>query len=130
MALTPFSEFGNLPERDDVARLRRLWESVPTVERLEVGVHPAQAKRVFASLGARASEEPPPGAQEVEGGEAGEHLEEGEEGGEARKDRAGGREMARESKGVYIADGERRGRGCETFTYKRGPGVLRDRRSR
>ena len=82
VALTPFSEFGNLSERDDVARLRRLWESVPTVERLEVGVHPAQAKRVFASLGARASEEPPPGAPENDGGEAGEHLEEGEEGGE------------------------------------------------
>ncbi|TBU65497.1 hypothetical protein BD310DRAFT_911450 [Dichomitus squalens] len=80
VALVPFydADAREPAERDDVARLRRLWESVRTVRRLEVGVHPAHARRVFAALGAR--------AREVPLGEAGEGQGIGEEGGEEEEE--------------------------------------------
>lgn len=40
------------------ARFRRLWESVPALESLELKVHPEVATRVFAALAARTRAEP------------------------------------------------------------------------
>ncbi|KAI1794666.1 hypothetical protein LXA43DRAFT_1179428 [Ganoderma leucocontextum] len=45
--------------RSQQERFRRLWESVPTLESLELRVHPELATQVFATLAARAREELP-----------------------------------------------------------------------
>ncbi|KAM5531742.1 hypothetical protein V8D89_014591 [Ganoderma adspersum] len=50
-----------------VGRFRRLWESVPRLESLELRVHPELATQVLAALAARAREEPPPPHQEEDG---------------------------------------------------------------
>ena len=59
---------GSWSERpSQVGRFRRLWESVPRLESLELRVHPELATQVFAALAARAREEPQPPSQEEDG---------------------------------------------------------------